>query len=529
MEKMAETESRVRKSLLNAKVNLIFYFLILVLSFFSRKIFLDTLGADFIGLTGTLYNLLASLNIAELGIATAISYVLYKPLFEHDEQKIMEIVSVLGYLYRWIGLIILAAGIILSAFLPWIFPDTGFDLAIIYFAYYSFLASSLIGYFINYRQNLLAADQKNYVVAAYFQTSNIVKTLVQMTSAYYTGSYYLWVAIELTFGIGYSFVLNWKIDQTYPWLKTQLKEGHRLFRKYPEVARYTKQLFVHQINGFAQFQTTPLFIYTFVSLKIVAYYGNYTLIVDKIFQLLNAMLGSTSASVGNLIAEGERRKTESVFWELTGFRFWIGGVLFFVFYLLMDDFISIWLGSEYLLSRAILLILLVKIYIQITTDSMGQFVYGYGLFADVWASVAQTVIFLSCACIGGYLWGVGGVIAAAGISIFTIVGVWRPYYLYSRGFKLPVSRYWKRWLGYNILNASSILIGYCGAAYITDLFPKTTFLEWAIYAVILSAMYIVISVVMFCLFTDSMRNLLKRFDLIQRLHNSQFLRPSSNP
>ncbi|MCQ2411288.1 MAG: hypothetical protein MJ053_07580, partial [Elusimicrobiaceae bacterium] len=103
MEKMAETESRVRKSLLNAKVNLIFYFLILVLSFFSRKIFLDTLGADFIGLTGTLYNLLASLNIAELGIATAISYVLYKPLFEHDEQKIMEILSAPGYLYRWIG------------------------------------------------------------------------------------------------------------------------------------------------------------------------------------------------------------------------------------------------------------------------------------------------------------------------------------------------------------------------------------------------------------------------------------------
>lgn len=61
-------ESRVKKSLLNARVNLIFYFLILVFSFFFRKIFLDCLGADFVGLTSTLQNLFGFLNLAELGV-----------------------------------------------------------------------------------------------------------------------------------------------------------------------------------------------------------------------------------------------------------------------------------------------------------------------------------------------------------------------------------------------------------------------------------------------------------------------------
>ena len=37
-------ESRTHKSLLNAKVNLTFYLLSLLLSFFSRKMFLDHLG-----------------------------------------------------------------------------------------------------------------------------------------------------------------------------------------------------------------------------------------------------------------------------------------------------------------------------------------------------------------------------------------------------------------------------------------------------------------------------------------------------
>ena len=63
---MSSTDSRVKKSLLNARVNLIFYFLVLILSFFSRKIFLDTLGAEFIGFTSTLQNLLGFLNFARL-------------------------------------------------------------------------------------------------------------------------------------------------------------------------------------------------------------------------------------------------------------------------------------------------------------------------------------------------------------------------------------------------------------------------------------------------------------------------------
>ena len=101
---MEQQESRVKKTLLNARVNLFFYFITLALSFFSRKIFLDALGADFIGLTGSLSSLLGFLNLAELGIGSAIGYVLYKPIFEQNHEKINEIISVFGYLYRSVWL-----------------------------------------------------------------------------------------------------------------------------------------------------------------------------------------------------------------------------------------------------------------------------------------------------------------------------------------------------------------------------------------------------------------------------------------
>lgn len=206
-------ESRVKKSLLNARVNLIFYFLTLALSFFSRKIFLDTLGADFVGLTGTLQNLLGFLNLAELGIGTAVSFNLYKPVQEGNREKIIDLVSVFGSLYRYIGFAIMGIAIILSCFIPLIFKNAIFDYGIIYFAFFSFLSSSLIGYFINYRQILLSADQKNYVVAGYFQAGNILKCIIQMSLAYYYTNYYIWIVIELVFAILYSIILNKKIDK----------------------------------------------------------------------------------------------------------------------------------------------------------------------------------------------------------------------------------------------------------------------------------------------------------------------------
>ena len=169
---------RVGKSIKNAEVNLFFYFLALFLAFFSRKIFLECLGAEFIGLNGTLSNILGYLNLAELGIGGSIGYLLYKPLQQNNKSDISEILSVFGYLYNWIGGIILGAGIVISMFFPLVFGNTKLGLGIVYFSFYSILGSSLIGYFINYRQILLSADQKNYLVAIYTQSANLIKILL---------------------------------------------------------------------------------------------------------------------------------------------------------------------------------------------------------------------------------------------------------------------------------------------------------------------------------------------------------------
>jgi len=452
-----QQESRVKKSLLNARVNLLFYLLTLALSFFSRRIFLDTLGADFIGLTGTLYNLLNFLNLAELGIGSAIGYVLYKPLFEHDQQRINEIISVMGYLYRCIGLFILVAGSILACFIPLIFPSSGFELRLIYFAFFSFLASSLIGYFVNYRQNLLGADQKNYIVTAYFHAWNLLKVIIQIALALYTGNYYLWVAIELSFGILYSFILNWKIQKTYPWLKSEASKGRSLFRKYPDVFKYTRQLFVHKIAAFFQYQSTPFIIYLFISLKMVAYYGNYSIVCERLAAIVRNLLDSTYAGVGNLIAEGNTERIKNTFWKLLTARFLTAAICAYCLFTLLPPLICLWLGSEYVLPRSILFLVVCNVFLDLLRGTTDQFIYGYGLFYDVWAPLTEAAIFLVTAIIGGYLWGLQGILLGSIVSKVIIVYIWKSYFLFSKGFHLSTLQFWPKWFFFLLLFMAACL------------------------------------------------------------------------
>ena len=434
---------RVHKSVLNAEVNLIFYFITLVLAFFSRKIFLDCLGAEFIGLTGTLGNILGYLNLAELGITACIGYFLFKPLQTNNRQEIQDILSLLGYLYNWIGIIILTGGIIISIFFPLIFAKAELGLGIIYFAYYSFMGSSLIGYFINYRQILLTADQKNYLVAIYFHSANIMKIILQIFLAYTYQNLYIWVGVEFLFGIFGCIILNWKINREYPWLNVDKSRGRTLLKQYPEIITKTRQVFIHRIKDFFLIKSDELFIFLFVSLKMVAYYGNYMIITSKLISLFSSITGSVGASIGNLVAEGDKAKMIRVFWEYTTIQHTIANTICFSLYAFIEPFISHWLGAEYIMDHKILILLIIFLYISNSRGSVDAFNYAHGLYADVWSAWAELIINISITIICGLKWGILGILLGKITSLVAIVVIWKPYYLFSEGFKESVCIYWR--------------------------------------------------------------------------------------
>ena len=507
-----QKESRVKKSLLNARVNLLCYFIALIISFFTRKIFLDYLGAEFIGLVNTLYSLLGFLNLAELGVGTAIGYVLYKPIFDNDRSKINEIISVFGYLYRYIGLFILVIGGIASIFLPYIFPDTIFSWGVIYVGFYAFLGSTLLGYFVNYTQSLLSADQRNYEVTGYYQLSSCAKSLLQMFLAIYFQSFILFLLLELIFSIFYSVILTIRVRKVYPWLESHVALGKKLFGKYNVIGKYVKQLFVHQIAGFVQGGIIPLFIYSYVSLPMVALYGNYALLAQKIESFIKSMMDSTGAGVGNLISEGNKQKIFAVYIELLAVRFLFAGIVASCFCFLSSSFIRVWLGGEYELATIIEFFMGIQLFMGLARGATDQFLFGYGLFHDMWAPITETGVFLAVSMVGGAYWGLSGVLCGPLLSMLLIVYIWKPYFLFSKGFHISYLIYWKLFF----THLFPLIIAYLIANKITGLVVNMNeagihWFDWLIGALTFTGTMFFLSIVFLYSISSGLRSFICRF------------------
>lgn len=502
-------ESRVHKSLLNARVGISYYIAFLILSFFSRKTFLDCLGPDFLGLSGTLVNILGMLSLAEMGVSASVAYYLYKPLEQGDKDRIEELVSVFGFLYRRIGLVILGMAIIIACFIPLIFKNTIFSFGLIYFAFFTILSSSLFSYFINYKQILLTADQKGYVITIYLQGAMFIKVLLQMAVAYYIGNYYLWLVLEIVYGIISCLVLNWKIRKTYPWLQANVSKGRALFPKNKQIISFTKQVFVHKIKDFILGQSDEILVFAFVSLKMVAYYGNYTLVVSRVSNAFNSALNSFSAGVGNLVAEGNTERSINVFWELVSVRFIVAGFLVFTVYNLIEPFITLWLGAQYVLSKSILVLLMVNVLIMQTRGAVDMFNAAYGHYADTWAAWVEGIMNLSVTIATAPFLGIVGILLGKIVSLFFIVVLWKPYYLFRDGFQKSVKYYWNNMLKYYTNILTSIIIG-TWLFHIIPLNESASFGLWAMKAVVSILVFCTIYISFLYITTQGTRDLVRR-------------------
>ncbi len=504
-------ETRTSKSIQNAKIALLFYFINLVLSFFSRKIFLEYLGAEVLGLNTTAQNLLGFLNLAELGIGSAISYALYRPIFEKNTQTINEIVSVQGYLYRKIAYIVFAAAVVFMFFFPWIFEKAEIPLWYAYATFVVLLCSSLFSYLWNYRQIVLTADQKEYKVTINLQGFKIIKVLLQIAAMVFLFNGYLWwLVLEFIMAVITVVVLNWLLKKEYPWLKSSPGEGKILKQKYPIILSKTKQIFFHKIGGFVLTQTSPLIIYAYTSLTLVAFYGNYMLIVAGVTLLLSALFNSINAGIGNLVAEGDRKRVIKVFDELFSSRFWFVSTICFAVYLLTPSFITLWIGQQYLLDNLSFILIIAIMYINLIRTVVDSFISAYGLFQDIWATLTEAALNLGCSLGLGYFWGLPGILSGVLISLLLIIFSWKPYFLFRWGFKLSVTRYFLMYAKHFLWGGIAFFISLKVAGYIT-INISDSFLMLGIYACLTVGFYFILSGVLLYCFCSGMKNFTARF------------------
>ena len=497
--------SRIQKSLMNAQVNMAFYVISVILAFFSRKYFLQNLGTEFLGLSGTLGDMLNLMNITELGIGTAVGVTLYKPIFDKDHEKINDIISVFGFLYTRVGGIIAGAGIILSCFFPMMFAKAGVPLYLAYLMFYAMLYSALLGYFVNYRQIILSASQQNYVIMLRYNTAVTLKVILQILTSFLPYNYLWWIALEAITITVYTFILNGTIRKYFPWLETSVKRGKEKFKEYKNLWTKTKQVFVLKFSHLVFTSSTSILIAAFANLTTVALYGNYNMLMSKITSFVDGIFTGMEASVGNLIAEGNKKNIMKVFNELLCLRYFLAALCSVTLYYICSPFIVVWLGEEYVMADEIILLLAIHFYIQQARIAVDNFKNGYGLYGDVWAPIAEVVMMVGIAVVLGSKFGIVGILAGLITSELLIKMFWKPYYLFSRGFELSVLRYyWPPIIRYLLATALTVLVLHYYIGWLQEQLDMTGWIDVIIYCIAVGCVALALLFTLFLAFDRNM-------------------------
>jgi O-antigen/teichoic acid export membrane protein len=327
----------------------------------------------------------------------------------------------------------------------------------------------------------------------------------------FAGNFYLWLLLEIIFATVNTVFLNYFVTKLYPWLKLN-KYNKGILLSHTNLLRDIKRLISHKFAGVVVLQTDNLFIYIFSGLTQVTYYTNYTLIISKLVGLLNSFLNSGTASLGNLVASTDKKKIDIIFWELLTLRYFLAGVTMISSYFLINSFIIIWLGKEYVIGDIVLILILINNYISITRFSIDSFLDSFGLYGHVWAPWTEAALNLGITLFFGYKFGITGVLAGTLISTILIVCIWKPYYLFSKGFEKSVYGYWT-----NIFKHLLILLLTLSVTYLVNakiLFAPVTYAEWIIKAILISLFTCLSYGVLIYFSSSGMRSLTKRLVLV---------------
>lgn len=436
-----------------------------LVGFFTRKIFVDTIGVEYLGLNGLLQNILGVMSLLEGGFATSVVYNMYKPLAEDNRQDIIALLQLYKKVYRFIACGVITFGLALYPFLDFFVKGTD-NLQYVSVVYFIFLFNSVLQYFTAYKWSLINASQQNYKLAAINLTYQLTLSFAKVGVLYYTRNYILFLTVEALCGLCLNVAIVRKANKLFPYIVNAAKYAVK-----PEVKRNIitnmKALFLHSLGGFFMHSTDNIIMSAYIGVGIVGLYSNYTLLTTTINSLTTQVLGSFSESVGNLIATEDKGRSYEVFKTIFFVNFLTISIPVIFLAVLSQPFIRWWLGEQYILSNLVLGIILFNFYINGMRNCALTFKTKAGIFLqDRYTPLLQGLINLALSLLFVRWWGLGGVLLATGLSILSI-GFWQwPRLIYKHVFSVPLKQYFIRYATYSLTLLVATILSLSASSFI---------------------------------------------------------------
>lgn len=481
--------------------NFIFTFLTSVILFIQNKYFICYMGVEILGIMKLFSQLLQYLNIIELGLGSASTFALYKPLAEKNKEQISIIISTVGKIYNKIAIILLLLGILFIPTLPYIMKINNFTYKI-YIYWFLYLINTVSTYLYVKYIVLFTANQEFIYIRIIQSMSKIFYQIIQIIFIKKYQSFSLFILLLLLDNLTQYIFFKIHYKKKYSYIYST-KE------KYIGLKRNIKNLFWHKIGSLVVFNTDLILISKLVSIEIVGVYANYQLIIQMISTIVGIITNVIRPKIGKFVSINPREKTFLLFKELNLIFLLISIFFSFVTYKVMNSFINLWLGKSLNLTNITVALICINILIKIFRNIIDIFKESYGFFDDIQAPILESIINLVVSIILGVKYGLNGIIIGTIISNIVVILIYRTILVFKRCFDKGVKEYVKIYGNYLIL----LIITIFSLSTVTKLFIKKSidnYFEWICYATVISSITIVILLIIFLLSKD-FRSLIKKY------------------
>ncbi len=450
------TASRSENTARNIGVGAVRQVLTLLLAFAVRTVFVRRLGADYTGVNGLYSNILAMLSLAELGVGNVLVYSLYAPLHRGDTGEIQHLLGYYRRIYRLIALAVALLGAAVIPFLPLIISSE-LPMAQLIVYYVLYLANSVASYLVIYKTTLIQADQKAYLQNMVSAAALVVQYASQMACLLIWGSYLGYLLIQIACTLLQNAVLSHLADKMYPFLRKKQKCAP-MHRKQ-ELNDNIRSMFLYKLATILINNTDNILISIMLGTVFVGYYSNYASLTTYVTTFVSIVITGISASLGNLNAEKNSEKSYAMFRNLIVLFGAITGFCVAAYGAVVQDFIPIWVGEEYLMDTGTVAAVLFTFYLSTIVAPVWMYRETLGLFRQMkYVMFMTALVNILLSILLGHFFGVAGIIGATGLARLCTIFWYEPKVLFHRTFGRSAAAYFKAQGGLLLLNGAVMLL-----------------------------------------------------------------------
>ncbi len=440
---MAE-KSRTEYSMRNTTAAMVSKIVAILMGFATRVVFTHTLSESYVGVNGLFSDVLNVLALSELGVGTAITYALYRPIAEGDAEKQKSLMRMYCYFYRIVAGIVLVGGLMVIPFMDVLIKNQP-EIDHLILIYLMYLANAVLSYLLIYKKTLIDAHQLSYLGEVYQMTAILIQDVLQIILLLTTKNFILFLVVYMICTIGNNVAISRKADKLYPYLKE--KNVKPLDKEERQgIFKNIRAMLMHKIGDVVVNNTDNLLLSSMVGIISVGCYSNYYLVIGSIHQLMSQVFRGITASVGNLGVTEDCKRVRRIFESSFFVGQWLYGFAVICLYELLNPFVTISFGEQYVFPMGIVQILCMNFLVTGMRQATLVFRDSLGLFwFDRYKSIVGAILNLGISILLAREYGTAGVFIGTFVSTM-LTSFWvEPWMLYRHSLKVSVWNYFLRY------------------------------------------------------------------------------------